>query len=175
MPSEHYTGEPPDRDDPSQEIAATEDETGALRKERDELHDRWLRSVAEFDNYRRRTERERRERGDAANADLVRDLLPILDNFERALASAPAAGDAASESLYRGVELIYKQLLDAIKKRGAEPFDSLGEKFDPTWHEAVMHEPAGDRPEGEITGELRRGYRIGSRLLRPAQVKVTKA
>lgn len=176
MPTEHHTGGDSGRDD-SLETHGPDDERGAgaefvaLRRERDDLEDRWKRTAAEFENYRRRTERERRDLAEAAAADLIRDLLPIVDDFDRALASA----DTASPELRRGVELIHKQLLETLRKRGAQPFESVGQPFDPSWHEAVAHEPAGDRPDGEITAEFRRGYRLGSRLLRPAQVKVAKA
>jgi molecular chaperone GrpE len=180
MPTEHHTGEDSGRDDPIETEAQDDDRGGAaaaevvaLRRERDDFEDRWKRSAAEFENYRRRTERERRDLAEAAAADLIRDLLPIVDDFERALTSADTA--SAGPEFRRGVEIIHKQLLDALRKRGAQPFDSVGEQFDPSWHEAVAHEPAGDRPDGEITAEFRRGYRLGSRLLRPAQVKVAKA
>ena len=137
------------------------------------LGDRLLRTTAEFDNYRKRSERERRELSDAVTADVVRDS-SALDDLERALA-APAPDEAAG--VYRrGIELIHRQLLEALRKRGVEPFDSVGRDFDPNWHEAVAHDPAGTgRRDGEITAELSRGYRIGQRLLRPAQVKVAKA
>jgi molecular chaperone GrpE len=157
--------------DPEQ--TETAEDLAALRRERDEFHDKWMRSAAEFDNYRRRTDRERRELSEAAAADLIRELLPIVDNLERALASASAAGDEGP--LLRGVELIHKQLLETLRKRGAEPFESVGRMFDPAWHEAVAHEPANGRPDEQVVEEFRRGYRIGSRLLRPAQVKVAKA
>jgi molecular chaperone GrpE len=171
MPTEHHTGEDSGRDESLETTQTPDDEILALRRERDDLDDRWKRSAAEFENYRRRTERERRDLAEAAAADLIRDLLPIVDDFERALAS----GDTSSPELRRGVELIHRQLLEALRKRGAQPFESVGQPFDPSWHEAVAHEPAGDRPDGEITAEFRRGYRLGSRLLRPAQVKVAKA
>lgn len=152
--------------------AAGEDAASALRQERDDLQDRLLRSAAEFDNYRKRTDRERRELSDAVAADLIRDLLPIIDDLERALAAASQTGDPA---LRAGVELIHRQVLEAIKRRGAEPFSTVGQDFDPLWHEALASEPAGDRRDGEVVEEIRRGYRIGQRLIRPALVKVAKA
>jgi molecular chaperone GrpE len=144
-----------------------------LRQERDDLHDRLLRVSAEFDNYRKRTDRERREFAEAAGADVIRELLPVLDDLERALA-APV--DASSASSFRsGVELIHRQLLEVLRRRGVEPFEAIGHDFDPEWHEAVAQEPADGRRDGEITGEARKGYRVGRRLLRPAMVKVAKA
>lgn len=145
----------------------------ALQQERDELYARLLRTTADFDNYRKRTERERRELSDAVTADVVREVLPAVDDLERALAT-PAVGEAA-ESYRRGVELIHRQLVDLLRRRGVEPLDVLGRDFDPNWHEAIAHEPANGRRDGEITAELRRGYRIGQRLIRPAQVRVATA
>lgn len=146
--------------------------TDALEQERDALHDRWLRTSADFDNYRKRTERERRDLSDAIAADVVRDLLPIVDDLERALASPAWPADSGAR---RGVELIHRQLVDLLRKRGVEPLDVVGVDFDPMWHEAVASEPANGRRDGEVTAEVRRGYRIGPRLLRPAQVRVAKA
>jgi len=149
------------------------DQDNPLQRERDDLHDRLLRLTAEFDNYRKRTEREKREWSDAAAGEVVKDVLPAIDDLERALA---AAGDDPALARFRsGVELTRKQLLDALKRRGVEPLDVVGVPFDPAWHEAIAHEPADGRPDGEITGEIRRGYRMGQRLLRPAMVKVAKA
>jgi molecular chaperone GrpE len=150
---------------------------GALQRERDDLYDRLLRTTAEFDNYRKRVERERREWSEAAAADVIRELLPALDDFERAL-STPLDAGAGPEALARyrdGVDLIRRQLMDVLRRYGVEPFDTVGRDFDPEWHEAVTTEPADGYRDGEVTLELRRGYRIGQRLLRPAMVKVAKS
>ena len=148
------------------------DDPAALRHERDELQERLLRNAAEFDNYRKRTERERRELSDAVSADLIRDLLPVVDDLERALAASP---DSTDKALRSGVELIHRQILEALRRRGAEPFNTVGEDFDPAWHEALASEPANGRRDGEVVAEIRRGYRIGQKLIRPAMVKVAKA
>jgi len=158
---------------------ATSEEIAALKRERADLYDRLLRTSAEFENYRKRTERERRDLSEAAGVDLIRDLLPLLDDFERALATWPDApagrpGDAV-EGYRKGVELIHRRALELLRKRGVEPFEAVGHDFDPTWHEAVASEPANGHRDGEITAEMSRGYRIGQRLLRPAQVKVARA
>lgn len=144
----------------------------ALRRERDDYYERLLRITAEFDNYRKRTERERRERAEMAGMDVVRDLLPVVDDLERALA-API--DASGAALRGGIELIHRQLVDVLRRRGVEPLDVVGQAFDPEWHEAVANEPANGRPDGEITAEVRRGYRVGQKLLRAAMVRVAKA
>jgi molecular chaperone GrpE len=149
----------------------------ALARERDELKDRLLRTAAEFDNYRKRTERERRELSERAATDLIQDLLPVVDDLERALA-APIESGAGAERVaaFRdGVDLIRRQLLETLRRRGVETLDVVGQAFDPQWHEALAQEPANGRPDGQITAEIRRGYRIGQKLLRPALVKVAQA
>ena len=147
-------------------------EITALQRERDDYKDRWLRKTAEFDNYRRRIERERREQADQAVVDLLQELLLVVDDFDRAL-EVDSGEDIAA---YRkGVELIQGKLHDLLRKQGLKPIDTLGADFDPNIHQAVMHEVSPEHREGEVIGELRRGYMIGDRLLRPAMVKVAKA
>ena len=143
-----------------------------LRRERDTLQDRLLRTAAEFDNYRKRIERERRELSAFAAADVMLELLPIIDNLERALQASSSTDD--SDGLRKGVDLIHKQLLDLLRKRGVTPIDALGADFDPNRHEAVMHEDSSEHREGEVMQELQRGYVLGDRLLRPAMVKVAR-
>lgn len=159
---------------------AAHDQTGidvaALQQDRDETYDRLLRMTAEFENYRKRIERERRDLADYLTMDVVRDVLPVIDDLERAMA-APGALDSNQELAvyHQGITLIHRQLLDQLRKRNVEPLDVVGIQFDPEWHEAVSDEPADGRPDGQIVAEFRRGYRIGSKLLRPAMVKVAKA
>ena len=143
-----------------------------LRQQRDDYYDRLLRKTAEFDNYRKRTDRERIQLSEAAAADLIEELLPVVDDMERALKAD--AGSEATEAIRRGVELIHKQLLETLRKRGVKPIESLGVDFDPHFHQAVAHEPADGRREGEVVEEFSRGYMLGDRLLRPAMVKVAK-
>ena len=143
-----------------------------LRREKDALQDRLLRTAAEFDNYRKRIERERGDFAAYAAAEVLTELLPIVDNFERAL-GAPAGADA--DAFRKGVELIHKQMLDLLRKRGVKPIEALGSDFDPNFHQAVIHESSGEHREGEVISELQRGYMLGDRLLRPAMVKVAKA
>ena len=144
-----------------------------LQKQRDEYYDRLLRKTAEFDNYRKRIERERQQVTESAAADLIEELLPLIDNFERALAAEP--GEHAADAYRRGVELIHRQLLELLRKRGVRALDTVGTEFDPHYHQAVATEPAAGRRDGEVVEELRRGYMLGDRLLRPAMVKVAKA
>jgi molecular chaperone GrpE len=156
-------------------VAAGKDQGAAeaeIRREKDALQDRLLRLAAEFDNYRKRVDRDRRDQADAAVASAVEDLLPIVDSLERAL-DAPAGSDA--ESYRQGVELIHRQMLDLLRRRGVTPVESVGTDFNPELHQAVAHEVSPDHREGEIIEEFRRGYKLGDRLLRPAMVKVAKA
>jgi molecular chaperone GrpE len=153
------------------EASGAPDEVEELRRERDALQDRLLRTAAEFDNYRKRVERDRRELSEFAAADALVDMLPVIDNLERAL-QAPSGGDA--EGLRKGVELIHRQMLELLRKRGAKPIEALGADFDPNIHQAVVHESSDRHREGEVMEELQRGYRLGERLLRPAMVKVAK-
>jgi molecular chaperone GrpE len=143
----------------------------AIQREKEALQDRLLRTAAEFDNYRKRMDRERRDLSEFASADVLKDLLPILDNFERAL-QAPATPE--TDALRKGIELIHKQMLDLLKKRGVTPIEALGVDFDPNFHQAVIHEVSAEHREGEVMQELQRGYLLGDRLLRPAMVKVAK-
>jgi molecular chaperone GrpE len=151
---------------------ATDDPATEVRRERDDFKDRWLRKSAEFDNYRKRIERERREQADTAVADLLEAILVVVDDFDRAL--TVEAGPEA-EAYRTGVELIHAKLLDVLKKRGIRAIDALGADFDPNVHQAVMHESSPEHRDGEVIGELRKGYVLGDRLLRPAMVKVAKA
>jgi molecular chaperone GrpE len=157
---------------PESAVAAEEaDQLTALQQEKDALQDRLLRTAAEFDNYRKRIDRERRELSDFAISDVFRELLPIIDNFERAL-QTPAPPEA--DAFRKGIELIHRQMLDLLRKRGVKPIEALGSDFDPNFHQAVIHEASDSHREGEVMEELQRGYMLGERLLRPAMVKVAK-
>jgi molecular chaperone GrpE len=174
-PNERPTPDPesmPEGD--AQDAAATEAEVdmARLKRERDDLYDRLLRKGAEFDNYRKRVDKERREMNEWASADVLSDVLSVLDDFERALAvEAPPEAQP-----YRaGVELIHRQLGELLRKRGVTPLETLGTDFDPHIHQAVAYDETPGAREGEVVAELRKGYRLGERLLRPAMVKVAKA
>jgi molecular chaperone GrpE len=164
-PEESATSAPAEQPEPSLDPVE-------LQKQRDEYYDRLLRKTAEFDNYRKRIDRERIQLSEAAASDLLQELLPLVDDMERALKAD--TGTEATEGIRRGVELIYQQLLKMLSKRGVKPIDALGQDFDPHFHMAVAHEPADGRREGEVVEEFSRGYMLGDRLLRPAMVKVAK-
>ena len=151
--------------------ASEADDIDRLQRERDEYYERLLRTTADFDNYRKRTDRERRELAEHAALALLTDLLLLVDDFERALAADTQDGDVDR----RGVEIIYKQLLDLLAARGVAPIEALGADFDPNLHQAVAHEPSEAHRDGEVIKELRRGYTLRDRLLRASMVKVAKA
>jgi len=158
-----------DQDPQQQQDEAQPDPLEELRRERDAVQDRLLRTAAEFDNYRKRMDRERRDLAEYTAGEVLTELLPIIDNLERALQAA-----AADDPLRKGVELIHRQMLDILRKRGVKPIEALGADFDPNFHQAVIHEPSAEHREGEVMEELQRGYVVGDRLLRPAMVKVAK-
>ena len=151
--------------------AALQAQIDQLTQERSTLLDQLLRRQAEFENYRRRVDRERAETYARSRAEVVLELLPVIDNFERALASLEHSGSDA-KSLRQGIELIHRQLNDALAKLGLEPVESVGQAFDPNVHEAVSAEPSSEHEENTVIAEFERGYRLGEKLLRPAKVKV---
>ena len=158
---------PPGSDEP-----AAAPELEAIQDELAQCQDRFLRKAAEFDNYRRRTERERRELVDRTVSDLLLDFVGIVDDLERAL-TADAGADGA-ESYRSGIEIIRRKMLDVLKRRDVRSIEAVGTAFDPAMHQAVATEVVEGHPDGEVLEELRRGYTIGERLLRPAMVKVAR-
>jgi molecular chaperone GrpE len=146
-------------------------ETEKLRAERDALLDRLARLQAEFDNARKRAVREQQEFREFAAADVIRNFLPILDSFERAL---KAGGDSNSNDFRNGIELIYRQFQDALQKIGVPPIVSVGQPFDPRVHEAVEMVDTTEVPDHHVLDELQRGYKYKERLLRPAMVRVAR-
>jgi molecular chaperone GrpE len=150
-----------------QEIAAENAEVEKLRKERDALLDRLARLQAEFDNARKRSLREQQEFKEYALTDALRSLLPIVDSFDRALASA----DGASEFV-NGVQLINRQFHDTLAKLGLHPIEAKGQPFDPNLHQAVQMVETNEVDDHHVIDELQRGYKLKDRLLRPAMVRV---
>lgn len=150
-------------------------ETEKLKAEREALLDRLARLQAEFDNARKRGVREQQEFREYAGADVIKNFLPILDSFERAL---KAGGDSNSNSnlneFRNGIELIYRQFQDALQKIGVQPIVSVGQAFDPRVHEAVEMVDTSEVPDHHVLDELQRGYKYKERLLRPAMVRVAR-
>jgi len=178
VPDERFT--PDDRD----EVAVSEEEAAAseleadlarlsqLQSERDEYLDTLRRVQAEFENYRKRVIKEQTALGDRATQGLVEQLLPVLDSFELALKNFDAAGSEDTESVRKGVELVYAELLGVLEKAGLSRVEAEGKPFDPNVHEAVMQEEGDGEPV--VTDVLRTGYTLKGRVLRPAMVKVSR-
>ena len=139
-----------------------------VQREKDNYYDLLLRKQAEFDNFRKRMEREREESGGAAARDVLKRLLPVLDNMERAL----RASEGSDDPLYKGIALVHQQFLDLLKKEGVQPIETLGTRFDPRLHEAVQVLDVPGFEADVILEEMQRGYTYNDRLLRPALVKV---
>ena len=161
-----------ERQNPVEDTIDTPEAPNEAERQRDEFKDLLLRKTAEFENYRKRTSRERAALAETAAAEIIEELLPLLDDLERALNTEP--GTEGADAYRRGVELIHRQLVEILRKRGVKPIEAVGADFDPHYHQAVTYEPAEGRREGEIVDEFRRGYLLGDRLLRPSMVKVAK-
>jgi molecular chaperone GrpE len=152
---------------PSAVVEGLGTELQRLRAERDSLLDRLARAQAEFENARRRAGKEQQDFRDYAAVDVIKSLLPVIDSFERALRAKSDASDFRG-----GIELIYKQLQDALAKLGVRPVPAVGEPFDPHYHEAIEMVETTKAADHEVLEELQRGYKFKDRLLRPAMVKV---
>ncbi len=140
----------------------------------DEHWDRLLRTAADLENFKKRAARERIETAQAAATALIQKLLPVLDHFEMAQSAAQTAQDDKLASLQAGVAMIQEQLKNTLAESGLEEIDASGKPFDPTWHEAVSQQETADVPEGHVVQQLRKGYKLRDRLLRPATVIVAK-
>jgi molecular chaperone GrpE len=148
----------------------SEGDLARLREERRALYDRMIRLAAEFENYRKRIERERARMREDALAEVLTELLPIVDDFERALEGAHWFRDL--DGVLHGLRLIHRRLCDLLARFNVRPIETLGRPFDPTRHEAFAVEPTDEYEENTILDEYQRGYMMGDRLLRPARVKV---
>lgn len=144
-------------------------EAEKLRAERDALIDRLARTQADFDNARKRAAKEQADFRDYALADTIKNLIPVLDSFDRALKTSPEKSE-----FHLGVELIHRQLQDALAKIGVQPISAAGQQFDPRYHEAIEMVDTENAKDNEVIEELQRGYKLKDRLLRPAMVRVAR-
>ncbi len=162
---------PPEDQSPAEtlegQLAAVTAERDQLAVDKNDLNDRMLRARAEFENARRRYDRERSEYLQFAAMDMVKDVLPVLDDFERALKV-----ETADSNYAKGVELIYSRLYETLKRLGLEPLDTTGQQFDPNIHQAVERVPTEEAEDQSVLGEFQRGYNFKGKLLRPAMVRV---
>lgn len=140
----------------------------------DEHWDRLLRTTADFDNFKKRAARERQDAARYANESLIQKLIPVLDNFENAQAAAQTSQGNGMESLQAGIAMVHQQLKSTLAEAGLEEVEAGGKPFDPNLHEAVSQQESADVPEGHVLQQLRKGYKLRERLLRPASVVVAK-
>jgi molecular chaperone GrpE len=151
-----------------QDVQGLKEQLATVTREKDDLYDRLLRKLADFNNYKKRIEKEKQDYFMFATANLIRDLLPVLDNFEKALAQCKDT-DTVS---YQGLGLIFRQIREVFKKLGVEPIDAVGLQFDPNFHEAADRVENSEIEDNIIVEEFQKGYMINNKLLRPAMVKV---
>ena len=151
------------------ELQQVKEQLVVLQAELDEQKDRYLRLQADYDNYRRRTQKEKSELSIQVTQDLIADLLPVVDNFERALA---ATGQDA-DSIRAGVEMVNRQFVSILEQNGLEAINTEDAQFDPNFHQAVMREENTEKPDGTILQELQKGYMVKGKTIRPSMVKVS--
>jgi molecular chaperone GrpE len=158
--------------DPTRRVAELEAELEAARDEARQNHERWIRERADLDNLRKRSARERQDAARYGTEGLLRDLLPVVDDLDRAMAAAQGGGNG--KPLVEGVELVRKAFIDALQRHGVERLAAQGERFDPAHHEAVAFIESDSHEPHHVVEEHRAGYRLHDRLLRPAMVTVSK-
>lgn len=163
--------------DPEQKIEELAEQIEHLEAERDELNDRVLRKAAEFENYRRRMDQEKKRRHEAGMLEVIEPILEVLDDFERSIDAAKELKEtqdpeSAYESLMGGVEMVFRKFRDSLENLGVEPIEAEGRPFDETLHEAMMRQPSDDVEPGTILQEIRKGYRIDDRVIRHSRVVV---
>lgn len=161
------------REAASEDLARLQAALEEAKRQADEYLDQWRRSVAEFANYRKRVEKERQEFAQQANARLIGRLLVLLDDFERAFATLPPG--LVHLTWIEGLHLIYRKLQVILEGEGLEAMEAVGKPFDPLEHEAVLYEEVEGAEEGQVIGEVQKGYRLHGRVLRPALVRVARA
>ena len=161
------------KDSPEAEaLANLAAEYDAYKTESEAQHDQMLRTIAEFDNSRKRAEREKEESLKYALESFVKELIPTIDSIERAIQSTKESQDV--DALTEGVEMIYKGLLSTLEKRGVTPIEAVNEPFDPMQHEAIMHVESEEVPENNVIEEWQKGYMLHNRVIRPSMVSVSK-
>lgn len=172
MKNHHPEHAPGAKPEPSEQSAEEQAPAPDLQAEVERYRDQALRAAADLENFRKRMIREKEEAIRFANAGLLEKLLPILDNFELGLDAARS--DEAAQGIVSGFSMVHRQLGDFLQTSGLQPIDAVGQAFDPKLHDALGHEADPDQPEGTVLRQLRRGYRLADRLVRPASVIVNK-
>ncbi|MFK0523613.1 nucleotide exchange factor GrpE [Paenibacillus illinoisensis] len=148
-----------------------QDELARLKTEVEETQQRFVRAQADFDNFRRRTQKEKEELAKYASMKLVTELVPVIDNFERAMATVPEGTE--SESFSKGIQMIFRQLETVLNNEGLTAMDTVGQQFNPEFHQAIMQVETDEYEEGTVVEEVQKGYMLKDKVLRPAMVKVS--
>jgi molecular chaperone GrpE len=161
-----------DGDEPEKEFE-DEDEYGNLEKEFNEMNERFLRVSSDFRNFKKRAEKEKKDIYSYANEKLICDILPVMDNFERAILSAESE-NSSSEKMLKGIEMVFKQLNDVLNLNGIEKIDAAGKSFDPNFHHAVMMEETEEFDTETVVEVFQTGYILNKKVIRPSMVKVAK-
>ncbi|WP_168119319.1 nucleotide exchange factor GrpE [Paenibacillus sp. HB172176] len=154
-----------------EDIPAEDAKYNDLMKQAEESQQRYLRAQADFDNFRRRTVKEKEELGQYASMKLISQLLPVVDNFERAITASAANKDY--DSLAKGVDMIFRQVVQTLEQEGLKAMEVVGEPFNPEFHQAIMQVESEEHEEGIIVEEVQKGYILKEKVLRPAMVKVS--
>lgn len=162
-----------EQDEASEQPEAAPDPLETALEESKRLKDQLLRTAADYDNFRKRTKRELTEATERGREELLKELLPVFDNLERAVEHAKSATDMAA--LADGIDLVIKQFVDTLSRLGIEKIDALGEVFDPSVHEAIQQLETTEVPAGSVASQVQAGYKVGGRLMRPCMVVVAKA
>ncbi|MCF8110213.1 MAG: nucleotide exchange factor GrpE [Desulfobacteraceae bacterium] len=159
----------------TEDIEELKKDLASAKAEAAETYDRLLRLSAEFENYKKRVQRQMEDHKKYANEDLIKDLLSVVDNLERALNATGERKKDTDASMAEGIEMTLNEILKILKKYNVTPVEALGKPFDPTYHEALMQEETDEYPENTVIGEMQKGYLLHDRLIRPAMVVVSKA
>jgi molecular chaperone GrpE len=162
----------PEAESMADPVAALQQDLETARAQAAEYLDQWRRTAAEFSNFKKRLEKEQAEQSRLAAANIIRKLLPVLDDFERAFQTLPP--NLMGLTWIDGIALIHRKLQFILEQEGVKPIETQGKTFDPLYHEAVTHEAVEGMSEGQIIGEVQKGYMLGDRVLRPALVRVAK-
>jgi molecular chaperone GrpE len=177
VPDENGEAEAEELSEAEQRVQELTEKVEALKEERDELNDRVLRKAAEFENYRRRMDREKKRRHEAGMLEVIEPVLEVLDDFERSIDAAEELQEnqdpeGAYDSLKGGVEMVFRKFRDTLENLGVEPIEAEGEPFDEELHEAMMRQPSEEEAPGTVLQEVRKGYRMEDRVIRHSRVVV---
>ncbi len=166
-----YTEETASQDESTEDIQDSNMEVVQLRKQLEEQQQKALRAQADFDNFRRRSRQEKEEFAKYASKQLIEQLLPVYDNFDRALQTSKDTQDF--EALFKGVDMIYRQFAQILEQEGLKPIEAVGQPFNPEFHQAVMQVESDEYEEGTVVEEMQRGYILKDKVIRPSMVKVS--